>query len=553
MTVSEWADRRRVLDSRSSNEPGKWKTKRTPYLKDIMNAFCDPEVSTIVFVKPAQVGGTEAILNILGYIIDQDPGPVLLVYPSEQLAESIARSRITPMLEKSKALRDKWDFRRSKLLEMQFSGMAVSLTGANSPANLSSRPIRYVLFDEVDKYPRQSGKEAGPIELGTERSKTYNYNRKIFITSTPTFTDGAVWAEFQNCETQYYYFVPCPRCGNFQRLRFRQVKFPPDGTPGERAAGAFYECSHCQAKLNDADKTGMLRKGEWRAEKQGGRSKTGFHLNAIYSPWVSFRDVSFEWLKSQDDHEKRMNFINSWLAEPYEQVGMSAGADLVLAKQSRWTRGIVPDGALMITGGVDMQEDRYYYTLRAWGPNKISWNIDHGCVATAGEIQDIFDRDYFDESGGKHMVNFALFDSGFQTDFVYDFCYLHPDVFLPVKGSSASLPGKYRMSRIDKDKSVANGMELVICDGGYYKNMIFSRLRQEKGGWHVYDGCDADYAKQITSEHKIMRKNGEHSTWVWKLKTERADNHYLDCEVYAACAADIIGAFELLEAEENER
>ena len=549
MTVSEWADKNRILDPKSSNEPGLWRTSRTPYLKGIMDAFTNPDVEEIVFVKPTQVGGTESLLNILAYIIAQDASPVMVIYPTDTLAEYVSKNRITPMVRLSPALSHKFHPWESKLLELQFDGMFLALSGANSPSQLASRPIRFLLLDEVDKYPPRAGKESDPISLARERTKTFAYNKKIVLTSTPTYAEGAVWQAYQKCETQFQYYVPCPHCGKYQLLRFRQLKFEShyEGEPiSSRADSARYECAYCGQEITDADKADILKKGEWRAEKDGSKQKVGFHLNALYSPWVSFRDVAHEWLKSQTDLEAKMNFINSWLAEPWEPVGLTAGSETILSHQGRFTRGIVPDGTLLITGGVDKQTDRLYYTIRGWGRNRVSWNIDHGCVDTMKEIYQIFDRPYYDERGGAYFPNLVLFDSGNETNEVYDFCFLHQGLFLPVKGASTEILTRFRQSVIDKTDSAANGMPLIICDGNYYKDQIFNLIKRQIDGWYVFDGCDTDYAEQMTSEHKVMEITAGRQVWRWKVKHSGIDNHYLDCEVYAACAADVMGGFDLL-------
>lgn len=218
-----------------------------------------------------------------------------------------------------------------------------------------------------------------------------------------------------------------------------------------------------------------------------------------------------------------------------------------------YTRGVVPDETMLITGGVDKQKTCFYYTVRGWGANRKSWNIDHGSAKTYKEVLEIFDQGYHDEAGGLHYVDLALMDSGDDTDEVYDFCYVNQGLFAPVKGSSTMLPSRFRLSVIDKANSAANGMRLIICDGSYYKDMIFRRLnRPEDNSWSVYDGCDQEYAEQIVSEHKVLDRVGGRPVWVWRPKMSGIDNHYLDCEVYAACAADVMGGFELLEADRED-
>lgn len=548
LTVAQWADKHRVLDIKTSNEPGKWKTSKTPYLKEILNTFINPVCEEIVFIKPTQVGGTECILNCLGYIIDQDQGPTMVVYPSSDLAESISKTRIKPMFELCKTLKSKYDENASKLLELQFKGMYISLTGANSPSQLSSKPMRYLFLDEIDKYPAQAGKEADPISLATERTKTYEYNRKVFKTSTPTLKTGAITKAFESCDTKKEYRVPCPFCGEFIPFRFRQIKWGEAKTAEERQKAAYYECQHCGEHIKDYHKDKMLKGGKWFDLVTGNGKEVGFQLNAIYSPWVKFGDVAYEYTKSKKDPEKLMNFVNSWLGEPWEQVGTTSDSEKVLSKQSPYTRGVVPKDTVFITGGIDVQRDCQYYTVRAWGYEKKSYNIDHGKTKTFDELAEIFGKFYHDENGKSYMVNLVLMDSGDQTEDVYNFCYLNSPQFVAVKGSSTPIASRFRQSKISKEDSVAEGLPLINCDGGYYKDMIYNRLKKEDGNWYVFDGCDKEYAQQITNEHKVFEGN----KWVWKLKFSGADNHYLDTEVYSACAADILGAFELLQPPQHQ-
>ena len=213
ITVSEWAGKYRMLDSKSSAIPGPWNNDITPYLTGVMDEFNNYETSKIIFVKPTQVGGTEALQNMIGYIVMQDPAPTMIVYPTETLAKSISENRLQPMLRATPELARRFD-ENSQLLELQFDGMYLTLAGSNSPSGLASKPIRFVLMDEVDKYPGTSGKEADPIKLATERTKTF-HDKKIYITSTPTLKTGHIWKEKESADIEKHYFVPCPHCGEY--------------------------------------------------------------------------------------------------------------------------------------------------------------------------------------------------------------------------------------------------------------------------------------------------------------------------------------------------
>jgi phage terminase large subunit GpA-like protein len=541
LNVSQWADKFRVLDSNSA-EPGPWRTARTPYLKGIMDAFNDVEIEEIIFVKPTQVGGTESLNNMVGYIIAQDPSSTLIVYPTLDLAEYTSKNRIQPMVNLCGVLKERFQDDNSKLLELQFNGMYLVLSGANSPASLASRPIRYLFMDEVDKYPANSGKEADPRSLARERTRTFPNNKKIFQTSTPTLRNGPIWKEWENADDQRRYYVPCPHCGKYQTLKFKQIKWPENASPQEAQSAAYYECEYCHEIITDGNKQNMLRAGRWESEKKTGTRKTAFHLNAIYSPWIRFGDVAYEFLKSKDYPEILMNFVNSWLAEPWEQTEVKLNSDKVLERQSEYEEGMVPDGTLLITAGVDVQKDHFYYTIRAWGTSMTSWNIGHGIAETWNQIENIMNLPYEDSQGNSYQVNLCAVDSGDKTDEVYDFCVYNQEWAVPVKGSSNPLQARYNISSIEKVDSKAYGMRLYIVDGNQYKDMIAGRLSRPNGtgSWMVYKDCDREYAEQICAEEKVVEKKGAREIEVWKPKTSHAANHYLDAEVYAALAADLL-------------
>lgn len=547
ISVSEWAEKYRMLDAKTAAMPGPWRNDKTPYLTEIMNELNNYETEEIVFCKCTQVGGTEAELNMLGYIIGQDPAPSMVVYPSDKLGESISDNRIKPMLQASPTLRERFYELRSQKLEMQFEGMYLTISGANSPSSLASRAIKYLFLDEVDKYPGASKKEADPISLAKERTKTFA-NRKIYMTSTPTIKSGHIWKNLLDCDVEKHYFVPCPHCGEMIELKFANLQFPKkeeDLTASDRADQAVYVCQECGCVINDQHKAQMLRYGEWRIVKENNsaRRKIGYWISVLYSPFVRFSEIALEWINSQGDNERLQNFINSWLAEPWEDTRLTTSADVVLERQTEFDEFTVPTWAKFLTGGVDVQETCIYYTIRAWGNFITSQNICHGQAMSWADIERVMNYGYLKENGEQLVVSLCLIDSGFDTDAVYDFCANNSDWALPVKGSSRIMTEHFHLSKINKTDSKAYGMNLCVVDGGKYKDMIAARMKKDngRGAWMVYNGCDMEYAKQVTAEHKVQIKKGDQLVQVWELKASHTDNHYLDTEVYAFAGADILG------------
>ena len=562
ISVSEWAEKYRVLDS-SSAIPGPWKNSKTPYLVEIMNTFLDSDIEEIVFVKPTQVGGTEAMLNMLAYIAAQDPAPTLAVYPSDELGERVVKKRIRPMIYASPPLRQRFRASESSTSELFFEGMSITVTGSGSPSQLASFAIRNLFLDEVDKYPGATKKESDPISLARERTKTFRNNRKIYITSTPTLKTGHIWKALEGADIVKHYFVPCPHCGKYIELIWKQVKFPDDEgmSYADRAEFAAYVCQECEAVITDRHKPEMLQHGEWRTVEQRTQfpRKVAFWLNTLYSPFVRFSEMAKEFLTSKDDPDVFQNFTNSWLAEPWEDTKLKTSADLVLERQTALAEYTVPAWAKVLTAGVDVQETCVYWTIRAWGNYLTSQNIAHGQAGSFAEVERIMNLQYIREGTGDPLVvALALIDSGDNTDLVYDFCASNSEWALPSKGSSHPMDTHFRLSKVNRTDSKAYGMPLAIIDTGKYKDMIAGRMRKENGtgSWMVYAGCDRTYAEQVTAEHKVNVKTaGGRTVQSWVLKTTHGDNHFLDCEVYAMCAADMIGArtFHLQEVEVQAR
>ena len=556
LTVSEWAEKYRMLDSKSSAMPGPWSNDITPYLTGVMDEFNNYETEKIIFVKPTQIGGTEALQNMIGYIVMQDPSPTMIVYPTDTLAKSVSENRLQPMLKATPEIAKKFD-ENSSLVELQFDSMYISLTGSNSPSGLASKPIRFLMMDEVDKYPGASSKEADPIKLATERTKTF-HNKKIYITSTPTLKTGHIWKEKEAADIEKHFFVPCPHCGEYIEFKFQNIRFPDDEgmSYADRAEFATYVCQECGCLITDNDKHNMLKLGEWRTVRHNTKyvRNVAFWINTLYSPFVRWSDIAKEFLVSKDDPEDLQNFVNSWLAEAWEDTKLKTSAELVLERQTELPAYVVPQWTKLLTAGVDVQENSLYWSIRAWGEFLTSQNIAHGQALSFEEIDRIMNMQYMTEEGDPMVVNLCLIDSGDQTDIVYDFCALHSDYALPVKGSSHAQLSHYKLSMVNKTDSRAYGMQLVLVDGGRYKDMIAGRMQRPngKGSWMVYSGCDMEYATQVTAEHKVNVKTPGGTKQVWQKKSSHADNHYLDTEVYALAAADVMGVRTLHLVEEQQ-
>ena len=525
-----------------------------------MDKFTDPLIEQIVLCFGAQLGKTETELNMIGYALDQTQSPVMMVYPTDAIAKFASDKRVQPMIKSVKSISDNFD-ENSKLLELDFNnGNYMVLVGANSPSSLSSRSIKYLFFDEIDKYPAFSGKEADPIKLAKERTKTF-VDKKIVMVSTPTVESGNIWQALMNANERRQYYVPCPHCGVSQILKFKQIKWPDEHNDNADMIRdtAYYECEHCGEHIYDKHKMEMLRHGEWRAENkpQSKVRSISYHLSSIYSPWVTFGGVAYEFKNSKGTPASLMNFINSWLAEPWRSAKTKSTQTLHFT-ESTYDRGVVPDKATLLIASVDVQLDHFWWEVRAYAPGVKSYLIDYGQASTWDDLEEIIvNREYPTEYGEPRQVMKAGIDSGFRTDEVYQFCARFPEICIPLKGSSnhKTLTAPYSMSSVEK--GVIGGLKLYVLNTDYWKDFIFARMvrpTDEVGTIHLFKDCPQEYTDHLRSEEKQEIRNvktGE-VTVQWKPLTGHPTNHLLDTCTYNAAVADIAGVKYLTEPEEYE-
>ena len=260
LTVSQWSDQFRKLSPEASGEISKWKTSRAPYQQGIMDAISEPNVDTVVMMSSAQVGKTELLLNLVGYHIHLDPGPILMVQPTKEMAETFSKDRLAPMIRDTPVLASKIKSPKSRdsgntLQHKRFPGGQISLMGANSPSDLSSRPIRIVLCDEVDRYPASAGTEGDPVSLAVKRTNNFA-NRRILLMSTPTIK-GISRIEKAFFESdQRHYHVPCPHCGEFQTLQWELIRWQQD-----KPETVVHACKKCGGEIEESARPDMLAQG----------------------------------------------------------------------------------------------------------------------------------------------------------------------------------------------------------------------------------------------------------------------------------------------------
>lgn len=560
LSVSEWADNYRVLTKDESSFAGTWQTQRVPYLKAIMDAFTKETIESITLLKATQIGATEAGINMVGYTIDRDPSRILYILPDADLAKDFSNDRLQKALLHCPSVAEKFDVNNSKNQVLRFEGGFVKLEGAQSPGKLASWSVPKVIMDEIDKYPQWTGREASPLKLAKERTKNWP-DRKIALFSTPTTEQGNIYQAYLAADVRYKFYMPCPVCGKWQTFDFENVKIPKrkgkDFEPLVARKEAYYQCPACHAKINDTDKKEMLTKGKWVADKQIENPRNiAFHINSLYSPWVTFGDVAEEFVRSKDEPSKLMNFVNSWLGEPWKPKAASVAATAIMHQKTNIPQGLVPKWAKLLTGGVDCQKGYFYWVIRAWGANMTSQLIANGQAMTWGDINTVMDQNWpIEDSQETMQVNLYCVDSGYNTEEAYEYCYQRYPYCVPVKGASHAMIKPFNITQLRPRDKWVQPQVLYVLDTDQYKNMMFARIAKDvnsAGSWRINADTTREYADMITSEQKIITEKDGRSTETWQQITSSKPNHYLDCEVYAAAAADIMNVRALVDEDTQE-
>lgn len=570
LTVSEWADQHRVLSAKGASEPGRWRTARTPFLRKIMDALsASSPVIRVIFMKGAQIGGTEAGSNWIGYVIDQAPGPMLSVMPTTEMAKRGSKQRIAPLIEETPALKAKVRPSRERdsgntVQSKEFPGGILVMAGANSAAGLRSMPARYLFLDEIDAYPGDVDGEGDPIALAEARSRTFS-RRKVLLVSTPTIAGRSrIEREYDAAETKWTFKVPCPHCGAFQELKFAQIRWE-NGDPRT----ARYVCIECGVLLGDEHKTEMLARGDWFTEDPIGSVSWGFHLSSLYSPvgWMSWVDIAQAWIAAQGDQDLLKAFINTVLGEVWREKADAPDWKRLYDRREEWPFGLCPAGVLFLTAGVDVQGDRIEVSVWGWGRGKQSWLVEHRIIPgdPAGtevwrNLEDCLGGSWRHENGADLQIVRACIDSGHATMHVYDFVRGRgPWLAIDGRDGLQALVGV--PSKVEKDRNghaLAAGVRLWPVGGGIAKAELYGWLKLEKptaesgepyppGYVHLSTWLGEEHCKQLVAEALVAKKVKGFTRHEWQKLRER--NEVLDCRTYARAAAAIVGIDRFSEAD----
>ena len=574
LTVSAWADRHRILSPRGANEAGPWRTSRTPYLRELMDALSPRHpAQRVVFMKGSQLGASESGCNWIGYVIHHAPGPMLAVQPSVELAKRFSQQRIDPLIGESPVLREKVAPARSRdsgntVLSKEFPGGILVMTGANSAVGLRSMPVRYLFLDEVDAYPPSADDEGDPVALAEARTRTFSWRRKVFLASTPTIKGLSRIEREYEASDQRRFFVPCPHCSEEQHLTFERLRWQK-GKP-ETAA---YICEGCERPIAEHHKTQMLAEGEWRPTATPvDPLSIGFHLSSLYSPvgWLSWARIAREWEACQTSDEAKRSFINTVLGETWAETGEAPDWQRLYERREDFRRGAVPEGGLFLTAGADVQKDRIEVSIWAWGRGLESWLIDHIVIPGSSPgtgfgperaeawttLTELLGETWRHPSGAVLGLAKLAIDAGYESPAVYAWVRrMGIGQVVAVKGvdgfnRAAPVVGPTYVDATEGGRRIRRGARLWTVAAATFKSETYRFLRlsapiDDGAAWpagyiHLPRGIEAEWIRQLVAEQLITVKTRRGFTRLeWQKLRER--NEALDCRVYARAAAWIAG------------
>lgn len=561
ITVSEWADRYRRLSNEASAETGRWRTSRTPYLKEIMDAFTDPKVRNIVLVAASQVGKSEFENNIIGYIIDEDPGSILFIMPTVTDAKDYSQLRIAPMIRDCPTLNAKVADPKSRdsgntILQKRYPGGILTLTGSGEAHALASKPIRYVIGDERDRWAVSAGDEGDPWKLAQKRQTTF-YNAKSIEVSTPTIKGKSRIEKSFNKGTMERYHSQCPHCGEFSEIKFSDIRFDYETKEIEKKKtfdikSFFYVCPKCGAV---SDEITMKRApAKWipqnpDAYKNGTRS---FWLSAFVSPWADWKHIIQEFLEAQGDTNLLKPVYNTHFGELWEERGDIEDEDSVIGRREPYGDAELPDGVLVLTCGIDTQDDRLEYEVVGHGHFGETWGIRRGIIMGRPDsdevwqaVDDLLDHEFAFANGVKLKISLTFQDEGGHfTQVVREQCQKRQAKKLfCIKGIGGSdkpytSPPK-KQSIVVNQRIVGYAWQYQIgVDAG--KQMIMDNIKVQTPGpkychFPIRDDYGYAFFHGLLSEHLVYDPKKK-NPWQWAKIPGHERNEALDCRNYAMAA-----------------
>lgn len=537
LPVSEWADTHRELSGKQAGERGRWRTSRTPFLKEIMDCLSvTSRVQDIVVMKSSQVGVTEATVNFLGYVMDHAPAPVMVMMPTLESRDAWKVQKLNPLLQETPVIKSLLGGIRSRDAAnrqdlIDFPGGVLFLAGGNSANSYAQRSVRYLILDDLDRFPVEIGDEGDVVLLAKGRTKAFARAKRLFI-STPTVKDESLIEREYLKSDQRKYQVPCPHCGEYQPLRWGGLKF------NELLTSAWYACNECGAEIYEHHKPAMLANGRWIAENPASPIR-GYHLSALLAPiglGPSWLDLATEWQHAVKSPNTLRTFINTHLGEVWEEQGDKIEPTGLLARLEEYPENFK---GLARTAGVDVQKDRLEITFDDWMEGEECYRQAH--IILPGDTAQPHVWQLLAEEFDAWQPDAAAIDSGYNTSMVYAFvekrrfCYAVkgvPGAYKPIVEDEKAL----RM-RLRRGKKKGVMVHLIGVDQA--KALLFARLKitQPGAGYiHFPNTADFDdeYFAQLTAEKLVTRMRGTRPIAEWVQSRPR--NEALDCSNYSLAA-----------------
>lgn len=554
LTLSQWADMYRMLSPENSAEPGRWHTEKAPYQREIMDAIGDQHTRKVVIKSAAQIGKTAMLMNMLGYYMHYYPSPVLVMQPTLDMAQTFSKDFLAPMLRDTPVLSNLVDsksrYSGNTILKKNFPGGHVTIVGANSPASLASRPIKVLLADEVDRYPASAGTEGDPLLLGQKRQTTF-WDKKTVIVSTPTLkASSRITTEFE-ASSKEEWNVPCPCCGHYQPLVWERLVFDSEDT----TKPIMYKCERCGELSGEYDWKKAAQRGHFVAENDNVEVR-GFHLNTLASNFCSWKEVVDKFLvanelSKQGDHEKLKTWVNTDLGEAWEEPGTTID-DTSLVNRREIYEAEVPDEVLILTAGVDVQDDRFEVEVVGWGAGKESWGIRYQKIygdlmseRVWNDLDQFLLQSFQKLDGSKLPITSVCIDSGgHHTNEVYKFTKERWERRVwAIKGKGGQDVPYIRDP--SKNNRAKTPLFIIGVDAG--KSLIYQRLKHETKGPNYCHfplneeaGYTEEYFKGLTAEQMVVRFRKGRPTIMWEIKDPKQKrNEPLDLRNYATAALEI--------------
>lgn len=577
-TVSEWANSYRMLSSEAAAEPGRWRTERAPYQKAIMDAFTESGINVVVAKTASQIGKSDIMNNVIGRFSHLAPAPIMMLQPTIEMSQDYSKTRIAPMIRDTKVLKDIFKEVKSRetsntILSKQFPGGRLIMAGANSPAGLASRPIKILLADEVDRFPKSAGTEGDPVGLAAKRMTTF-WDRVMGLFSTPTNAGDSRIEDEYVTGTQEEWQHQCPNCDEWHLLTHRDMHTDYDSSIDKKGKkhvivkAVTWRCPDCGFGFTETEMRQAAQKYIAQNASALAKGVRSFFVNCFASPWVNWSDVMQEWLEAQGDPEREKVVVNTRFGEAYEPKGNFENHQQFMRRRENYGAEL-PDGVLLLTAAVDVQDNRLEYEICGWGMAEENWGIKKGVILGVPDTQEVWDmldeqldKEYHFASGKGLIVARTFIDSGgHYTKETYAYCKKRfTRQRFVVKGSS--VPGVPLIHKYSKVKLVRGTIPLVMIGTDSGKQYIMDRLSIEEPGpkyfhWPLDEsdgiamqlnrGYDEYYFKGLIAETKEPRRKNGVLVYQWVNVAKDKRNEPLDLRVYnLACMLSINPDFEAL-------